>query len=50
MVLLRMHGGTTSEGETFDTFLGKGTFEEVMSRYDEFLHESFGRGPIAFNV
>lgn len=39
-----------SEGQSFESFLGKGSFEEIMSKYDEFLHESFGERPIDFTA
>ncbi|KIL55029.1 hypothetical protein M378DRAFT_18307 [Amanita muscaria Koide BX008] len=39
---LALHQGTTMDGKTFETFLENDGFEKnVMSKFDDFLHESF---------
>jgi len=39
-----LHQGTTTDGKSFDAFLGKDRFEnKFMSKFDEFLHEFFGK-------
>lgn len=38
-----LHQGTTADGKTFEAFLGNDSFEKnFMSKFDDFLHESFG--------
>ncbi|KAH9955191.1 hypothetical protein BGW80DRAFT_1566314 [Lactifluus volemus] len=42
---LALHQGTTTDGKTFEGFLGNDRFEKkVMSKFDDFLHESFDQG------
>lgn len=38
------HQGTTADGRSFETFLGKDNFEKrILSKFDKFLQESFGK-------
>jgi hypothetical protein len=37
------HQGTTEEGKTFDAFVGKDQFKKVLSKFDNFLNNSFGK-------
>jgi len=39
----------TSDGLTFETHLGKGNLEKIMSRFNDYLNDSFGKtleGPV----
>jgi hypothetical protein len=39
-----LHQGMTVDGKTFESFLGNDRFEKkIMSKFDNFLHESFGK-------
>jgi hypothetical protein len=46
-----LHQGTTTDGKTFEGFLGGDCFEKkVMSKFDDFLHESFGEWMLVVGV
>ena len=48
----RLHEGVTKAGKTFELHVGKGSFDELMSKFDEFLNASFGKSlrPSVFNT
>ena len=39
----RFHEGMTKAGKTFKSYVGKRSFDELMSNFDEFLNASFSK-------